>query len=73
IVDLHSHLGVESVPELDDATDLNSVKGIAQPNLKSLHGLNTHDDAFRFTISGGVTRVNALPGSANAIGKYHVL
>ncbi|KAF8500595.1 carbohydrate esterase family 9 protein [Hysterangium stoloniferum] len=68
IIDLHSHLGVDSAPELDGASDTNSVKGITQPNLKSLDGLNTHDDAFRLSISGGVTSVNVLPGSANAIG-----
>ena len=68
IVDMHSHLGVDSVPELDGSDDTNSVKGIAQPWLRSLDGLNSHDEAYRLSISGGVTTANVLPGSANAIG-----
>ncbi|KAF5371160.1 hypothetical protein D9758_004120 [Tetrapyrgos nigripes] len=68
IVDLHSHLGVDSSPELSGADDTNSRKGLVQPWLRSLDGLNTHDDAYRLSISGGVTTANVLPGSANSIG-----
>ncbi|KAG0707315.1 composite domain of metallo-dependent hydrolase [Suillus ampliporus] len=68
IVDLHSHLGVDSAPALKGASDTNSLKGTVQPWLRSLDGLNTHDDAYRLSISGGVTTANVLPGSANAIG-----
>ncbi|KAK2463226.1 hypothetical protein APHAL10511_004881 [Amanita phalloides] len=68
IVDMHSHLGVDSVPTLQGSTDLNSRKGIAQPWLRSLDGLNSHDEAYRLSRSGGVTTANVLPGSANAIG-----
>lgn len=68
IVDLHSHLGVDSAPALNGADDTNSLKGPVLPWLRSLDGLNTHDDAYRLSISGGVTTANVLPGSANAIG-----
>ncbi|EIW82933.1 composite domain of metallo-dependent hydrolase [Coniophora puteana RWD-64-598 SS2] len=68
IIDLHSHLGVDSVPELRGSSDTNSRKGIAQPWLRSLDGLNTRDDAYRLSISGGVTTAVVLPGSANDIG-----
>ncbi|KAF8444526.1 composite domain of metallo-dependent hydrolase [Boletus edulis BED1] len=68
IVDMHSHLGVDSVPELSGASDTNSLKGPILPWLRSLDGLNTHDDAYRLSVSGGVTTANILPGSANAIG-----
>ncbi|KAJ7054365.1 carbohydrate esterase family 9 protein [Mycena amicta] len=68
IVDLHSHLGVSSSPHLSGASDGNSHFGIAQPWLRSLDGLNTHDDAYKLSLSGGVTTANVLPGSANAIG-----
>lgn len=68
IVDMHSHLGVDSVPELQGSDDTNSRKGIAQPWLRSLDGLNSHDEAYRLSIAGGVTAANVLPGSANAIG-----
>ncbi|KAJ7154783.1 carbohydrate esterase family 9 protein [Mycena filopes] len=68
IVDLHSHLGVDSSPALNGASDTNSLKGLTLPWLRSLDGLNTHDDAYRLSISGGVTTANVLPGSADAIG-----
>ncbi|KAF9227423.1 carbohydrate esterase family 9 protein [Gyrodon lividus] len=68
IVDMHSHLGVDSAPALAGASDTNSHKGPILPWLRSLDALNTHDDAYRLSISGGVTTANVLPGSANAIG-----
>ncbi|KAL0956530.1 hypothetical protein HGRIS_002671 [Hohenbuehelia grisea] len=68
IVDMHSHLGVDSVPLLRGASDTNSLKGLVQPWLRSLDGLNTHDEAYQLSISGGVTTANVLPGSANSIG-----
>jgi imidazolonepropionase-like amidohydrolase len=34
IVDLHSHLGVDSAPSLSGASDTNSFKGIVQPWLR---------------------------------------
>ena len=36
--------------------------------LRALYGLNTHDDSYRLSVSGGVTTALVLPGSANAIG-----
>jgi len=68
IVDMHSHLGDAPSPGLDGAEDDNSLKGPIVPWMRSLDGLNTHDDAFRLSISGGVTTSLILPGSANAIG-----
>lgn len=68
IVDMHSHLGVDSAPALNGASDGNSHKGPILPWLRSIDGINTHDDAYRLSISGGVTTSLVLPGSANAIG-----
>jgi imidazolonepropionase-like amidohydrolase len=68
IVDLHSHLVVDSSPALEGSDDTNSLKGLVLPWLRSLDGLNTHDDAYQLSISGGVTSANVLPGSADAIG-----
>ena len=66
---MHSHIGVDSLPELSGANDGNSLLGITQPWLRSLDGLNTHDESYTLSISGGVTSANILPGSANAIGQ----
>ncbi|TFK44771.1 hypothetical protein BDQ12DRAFT_673545 [Crucibulum laeve] len=68
IVDIHSHLAVGSSPELSGAIDDNSYNGIVQPWLRSLDGLNTHDDAYLLSVAGGVTTSLILPGSADAIG-----
>ncbi|KAJ7735556.1 hypothetical protein DFH07DRAFT_1065042 [Mycena maculata] len=68
IVDAHSHLGVYSAPALNGASDGNSIKAPILPWLRSIDGLNTHDDAYRLAIAGGVTTAQILPGSANNIG-----
>lgn len=67
---MHSHLGVDSSPFLNGASDTNSLKGLVLPWLRSLDGLNTHDDAYRLSVSGGVTTSVVLPGSADAIGLW---
>ena len=68
IVDLHSHIGVGPSPSLRGANDGNSRKGPVQPWLRSIDGLNTHDEGFRLAVAGGVTTSLVLPGSANAMG-----
>ncbi|KAI0779702.1 hypothetical protein C8Q74DRAFT_1447183 [Fomes fomentarius] len=68
VVDLHSHLAVESSPALDGAGDGNSENGPILPWLRVLDALNTHDDAYPNSISGGVTTSLVLPGSLNGIG-----
>ncbi|KAH6910360.1 hypothetical protein BKA70DRAFT_1272879 [Coprinopsis sp. MPI-PUGE-AT-0042] len=55
-------------PELSGADDTNSVKGLTFTLDASVDGLNTHDEAYHLSISGGVTTANILPGSADAIG-----
>ncbi|EPT00762.1 hypothetical protein FOMPIDRAFT_1121854 [Fomitopsis schrenkii] len=67
LVDLHSHVGVSSSPDLHGAQDVNSEHGPILPWLRSIDGFNTHDDAFQLAIAGGVTSVQVLPGSGNAI------
>ncbi|KAL5535942.1 hypothetical protein ACEPAF_4036 [Sanghuangporus sanghuang] len=68
IVDVHSHIAVDSAPELNGANDGNSIKGPTQPWLRSLDGLNTHDASYELAIAGGLTTSLILPGSADAIG-----
>ena len=46
-----------------------SVKAPILPFLRSIDGLNTHDQAYNLTIAGGVTTALVLPGSANNIGQ----
>ncbi|KAI0367346.1 composite domain of metallo-dependent hydrolase [Pilatotrama ljubarskyi] len=73
IVDMHSHLGMDSVPILRGSNDGNSRKGPILPWLRALDGLNTHDEAYKLSASGGVTTALVIPGSANAIGGQGVV
>lgn len=57
-----------SLPQLSGAGDGNSRKGITQPWLRSIDGINTHDAAYELSRCGGVTTALVLPGSANDIG-----
>ncbi|EKM81023.1 hypothetical protein AGABI1DRAFT_127066 [Agaricus bisporus var. burnettii JB137-S8] len=68
LVDAHSHIGDFSLPILEGSNDGDSLNGIAQPWLRSLDGLNTHDETYPLTLAGGVTTALVLPGSAVAIG-----
>ncbi|KAK0206400.1 carbohydrate esterase family 9 protein [Desarmillaria ectypa] len=67
LIDLHSHLGVMSIPLTEGASDANSKKGPIVPWLRSIDALNTHDDGFKLAVAGGVTSVKVIPGNMNAI------
>ncbi|KAF7969722.1 hypothetical protein HWV62_26130 [Athelia sp. TMB] len=56
------------LPQLRGIEDGNSLKGPILPWLRSIDGLNTHDEAFSLAAAGGVTTSLILPGSANAVG-----
>ena len=60
-------------PPLNGNEDGNSVHGNVQPWLRSLDGLNTHDDAYKLAMAGGVTTSLILPGSANSMGMLRIL
>lgn len=73
IIDAHSHQGIFSRPFLSGAKDGNSLNGPILPWLRSLDGLNTHDESYTLSIAGGVTTALILPGSVNAIGELLML
>lgn len=50
------------------ASDGNSRKAPILPWLRSIDGLNTHDESYQLAMAGGVTTAQILPGSANNIG-----
>ncbi|KAH6910348.1 amidohydrolase [Coprinopsis sp. MPI-PUGE-AT-0042] len=68
IVDIHSHIGDAPVPLMKGAIDAVTSSNIAAPWLRSLDGLNTHDESYPLSIAGGVTTALVLPGSEAAIG-----
>ncbi|EMD40502.1 hypothetical protein CERSUDRAFT_121244 [Gelatoporia subvermispora B] len=67
LVDIHSHVGIFSVPFAETTSEINSRHGPIVPWLRSIDALHTHDAAFQLAVAGGVTTVQVLPGSANAI------
>ncbi|KAJ7769202.1 hypothetical protein DFH07DRAFT_807206 [Mycena maculata] len=73
IVDAHSHLGVGSAPRLSGASDSNSRKAPIPPWLRNIDGINTHDLAYRLSMSVGITTAQIVPGSANNIGDQSFL
>lgn len=73
LVDIHSHIGDISLPNLKGSDDATSLHGIVQPWLRTLDGLNTHDETYPLVLAGGVTTSLILPGSADAIGVYPVV
>lgn len=62
-----------AAPSLSGAKDVNSYNGPILPWLRSLDGLNTHNDSYPLFITGGVTTALILPGSANTIGKFPIV
>ncbi|KAJ9087957.1 hypothetical protein DSO57_1027897 [Entomophthora muscae] len=68
IVDMHSHIGVDSWPELEGSDDTNEMTRPAFPQLRTLDGFNPKDKAIAWARSGGVTTSLVLPGSGNLMG-----
>ena len=70
IIDMHTHLGVQGMPDLPTHSDTNSNLSPVRPMVRSVDGLNEHDISLRTTLAGGVTSALVLPGSLNNIGGH---
>ncbi|KAJ2964035.1 hypothetical protein NQZ79_g901 [Umbelopsis isabellina] len=68
IVDMHSHLGLDSLPMLAGTTDTNEGTSPTTPYVRALEGFNPSDPALPIVLSGGVTTSLILPGSGNSMG-----
>ncbi|KAK3847094.1 MAG: hypothetical protein J3R72DRAFT_379101 [Linnemannia gamsii] len=68
IVDMHSHLGVFSMPILDATNDFNEMTEPLVPFARSIDGFNPSDVARERAVSGGITSILVLPGSSNLMG-----
>ncbi|KAK4547193.1 hypothetical protein LTR36_001414 [Oleoguttula mirabilis] len=68
IVDMHSHTGVDSLPDLVGSEDTNELSNDITPYVRSIDGLNPLDPQLQVIKSGGVTTSLVLPGSGNNIG-----
>lgn len=68
ITTTHSHMGVDSWPELDATQDTNEMTQPLTPFVRTLDAFNPSDKAIRIVSSGGVTTALVLPGSGNLMG-----
>ncbi|CAK5275497.1 unnamed protein product [Mycena citricolor] len=68
LVDLDTRLGLMSTPFLAGASDEDSTGGPFTPGLRNIDGLNTHDEAFRHAVAGGVTSAQVLASGSSIIG-----
>ncbi|ORE03980.1 composite domain of metallo-dependent hydrolase [Rhizopus microsporus var. microsporus] len=68
LVDMHSHMGVDSWPELHATDDTNEMTQPLTPFVRTIDAFNPSDNAIRIVSSGGVTTALVLPGSGNLMG-----
>lgn len=68
IVDMHSHTGVDGLPEVNGGQDTNEMSNDITPYVRSLDGFNPLDHQIQVIKSGGVTTSLILPGSGNNMG-----
>jgi imidazolonepropionase-like amidohydrolase len=73
IVDDHSHLGVYAAPGVDANGDGNEATNPSTPQVWAEHSVWPQDPQFPRNLAGGVTTLQALPGSANLIGGRSVV
>ncbi|BFZ55445.1 hypothetical protein PYCC9005_002486 [Savitreella phatthalungensis] len=68
LVDMHSHAGVNSLPEFWGNEDTNEISDPITSQVRVTDALSPSDPMFQRILSGGVTTSLILPGSANVIG-----
>jgi imidazolonepropionase-like amidohydrolase len=73
VVDVHSHLGVYPAPGVSALADGNEATSPATPQVWAEHSVWPQDAAFPRNLAGGVTTLQALPGSANLFGGRSVV
>ena len=68
IIDDHSHLGVYAAPGTDAESDGNESTNPVTAEVWAEHSFWPQDPQIPLAIAGGITTIQALPGSANLIG-----
>ncbi len=68
IIDTHSHLGVYAAPGTFAESDGNEATNPVTAEVWAEHSFWPQDPQIPLAIAGGVTIIQALPGSANLIG-----
>ncbi len=68
LIDTHSHIGVYSAPGTFAESDGNEATNPVTANVWAEHSFWPQDPQIPLAIAGGVTVLQALPGSANLVG-----
>jgi imidazolonepropionase-like amidohydrolase len=68
LIDIHSHIGVYSVPVVRENLDGNEATNPVTPQVRAFDGFNFDDPAIPPSRAAGVTTVVSRPGSLNVIG-----
>ncbi|MBI1968177.1 MAG: amidohydrolase family protein [Gemmatimonadetes bacterium] len=68
LIDTHSHLGVYSAPGTFAESDGNEATTPVTAEVWAEHSFWPQDPQIPLAIAGGITTIQALPGSANLIG-----
>lgn len=71
IIDVHSHIGMASVPYVPVELATWDVNELSDPNTAHLlaeNAVKPQDPVFERALAGGVTTLQVLPGSANLFG-----
>lgn len=67
-IEAHCHLGLHGYGIGYEGADYNEYNDAVTPHLRSIDAFNPFDETVRLAAAGGVTTVNAGPGSANVVG-----
>lgn len=68
LIDIHTHLGVYSIPMVEENADGNEMTNPITPQVHALDSFNFDDPALKVGLAGGVTTIVSRPGSGNIIG-----
>lgn len=68
LIDTHSHLGVYAAPGTDAESDGNELTTPVTAEVWAEHSFWPQDPQIPLAIAGGITAIQALPGSGNLIG-----
>jgi imidazolonepropionase-like amidohydrolase len=68
LVDMHTHVGVYSLPMVQENSDGNEMTNPITPEVRALDSYNFDDPAIAAGRAAGVTTVISRPGSGNIIG-----
>src|SRR5436309_923071 len=68
LIDDHSHLGVYAAPGTQAESDGNEATNPVTAEVWAEHSFWPQDPQIPLAIAGGITTIQALPGSANLIG-----